>query len=357
MITRIEIDGFKSFDEFNLELRPFNVLVGPNNGGKSNLLEAVELLGDLNLMRLPDRVLFAHRRGTGTQLFRRRLDGTAVAEFTIRAHARASARTEQTSPAGTALVRVRKTPDGLVVERALPEDRGLADELVEAKPLSPVPERMRSGSAIDDRGPLVPDGSNLASVLGRISDVGLMKDLEMAAGYVVEDLREIHPVRYPELARWEFELVFGGRGVFPAALVSDGTLRILALLAAVYDPRGAAVILVDELENGLHPTYQRRLVEILRRQANGHRDLPAPQIVATTHSPVVLAAVLDGEREDAVFLNQAVGRSPREGEFGGERAHTEARRVAASGEPGTYISPWEVRRYLDSTRPESVVLE
>ncbi|MET8243316.1 AAA family ATPase [Streptomyces sp. NPDC005202] len=47
MITRIEIDGYKSFDGFALDLPPFTVLVGANASGKSNLLEAVDLLGQL----------------------------------------------------------------------------------------------------------------------------------------------------------------------------------------------------------------------------------------------------------------------------------------------------------------------
>ena len=47
MITRIEIDGYKSFDGFALDLPPFAVLVGANASGKSNLLEAVDLLGHL----------------------------------------------------------------------------------------------------------------------------------------------------------------------------------------------------------------------------------------------------------------------------------------------------------------------
>jgi AAA15 family ATPase/GTPase len=45
VITRIEIDGYKSFEDFTLDLPPFAVLVGANASGKSNLLEAVDLLG------------------------------------------------------------------------------------------------------------------------------------------------------------------------------------------------------------------------------------------------------------------------------------------------------------------------
>ena len=353
MITRIEIDGFKSFDEFVLDLRPFNVLVGSNNSGKSNLLEAVELLG--RLLRGQDRALVEHDRGTGSQLFRRRVDGEAVPEFEIHAGmTRVSQLGEREE--GSASVRVRSTSEGLrIQDRRLSESTAFGNEIRRAFVLTPLAGRMRSGAALEDRSALEPDGSNLAAVLGRIQQAGLMPDLEMAAGFIIEDLREIRPVPYSQLARWELELGLGARGRFPAALVSDGTLRILALLAAVYDPGGSGVILIDELENGLHPAYQRRLVEVLRRQANGHRDLPTPQIIATTHSPVVLAAVLDGNPDDAIFLSQAVGRSAREGVLGGPRTHTRARRIADSGEPGTYISRWEVQRYLDSTRPESVV--
>jgi len=45
LIKRIYIDGYKSFRDFNLELRPLSVVFGPNANGKSNLLDAVQLVG------------------------------------------------------------------------------------------------------------------------------------------------------------------------------------------------------------------------------------------------------------------------------------------------------------------------
>jgi predicted ATPase len=47
MITRIEIDGFKSFSQFALDLRPFQVIIGANGVGKSNLFDAISLLSRL----------------------------------------------------------------------------------------------------------------------------------------------------------------------------------------------------------------------------------------------------------------------------------------------------------------------
>lgn len=61
MIESIEIDGFKSIWELKLELGHFNVLVGANGSGKSNLLEAIGLLGAAADGRVDDESLL--RRG------------------------------------------------------------------------------------------------------------------------------------------------------------------------------------------------------------------------------------------------------------------------------------------------------
>lgn len=47
MLTRLEVDGFKSLRKFAIDLEPFTVLVGPNSAGKSNILEALALLSRL----------------------------------------------------------------------------------------------------------------------------------------------------------------------------------------------------------------------------------------------------------------------------------------------------------------------
>ena len=40
MLTRIEIDGFKTFEGFRLDLEPLTAVVGPNASGKFNLFDA-----------------------------------------------------------------------------------------------------------------------------------------------------------------------------------------------------------------------------------------------------------------------------------------------------------------------------
>lgn len=76
MITQIEIDGFKTFKDFKVELAPFQVIVGPNGSGKSNLFDALHLLSRLADMDL--RTTFQEVRGEAGELFTKLPNGQSV---------------------------------------------------------------------------------------------------------------------------------------------------------------------------------------------------------------------------------------------------------------------------------------
>ena len=67
MITRIEIDGFKTFQDFAVDLAPFQVIIGPNGSGKSNFFDALGLLSKLADSDL--RTAFKSIRGNINELF------------------------------------------------------------------------------------------------------------------------------------------------------------------------------------------------------------------------------------------------------------------------------------------------
>ena len=67
MIIRIELDGFKTFQDFKLDLSPFQVIVGPNGAGKSNLFDALHLLSNLAVKNLISA--FQEIRGNTMELF------------------------------------------------------------------------------------------------------------------------------------------------------------------------------------------------------------------------------------------------------------------------------------------------
>ena len=72
-----------------------------------------------------------------------------------------------------------------------------------------------------------------------------------------------------------------------ARAASEGTLLILGLLAALYNQnsKGPKLILLDDLDRGLHPLAQRNVIDLLRKVLDQKPDL---QILATTHSPYLV---------------------------------------------------------------------
>src|SRR5262245_21807141 len=74
MLTRIEIDGFKTFEGFQMDLNPFQVILGPNAAGKSNFFDAIHFLSRLasgDVGSAASRI-----RGEPHELFRRQADGS-----------------------------------------------------------------------------------------------------------------------------------------------------------------------------------------------------------------------------------------------------------------------------------------
>jgi len=80
MITNLKINGFKSFHNFEMEFTPFTVIAGANASGKSNLFDALKLLGRLaetdNLKKA-----FKEQRGEFMELFTLYSEGEYASEI------------------------------------------------------------------------------------------------------------------------------------------------------------------------------------------------------------------------------------------------------------------------------------
>jgi predicted ATPase len=91
------------------------------------------------------------------------------------------------------------------------------------------------------------------------------------------------------------ELIFdmvSGEGL-PATYVSDGTLIVLAILTAIIQGNsGAKTILLDDIEQGLHPKAQRDLIRQLRKLQEVRPEL---QIIVSSHSPYVIDELSPGD--------------------------------------------------------------
>jgi predicted ATPase len=107
----------------------------------------------------------------------------------------------------------------------------------------------------------------------------------------------------------------------PARLMSDGSLRFLAVLTALMqtpeaddtdgtaaseDVAGQRTVVIEELENGLHASQARHLVELVRDQVHRRRV----RALATAHSPALLDAFRGDEHRSVVVCQRDdAGRS------------------------------------------------
>jgi len=74
----------------------------------------------------------------------------------------------------------------------------------------------------------------------------------------------------------------------PASDISDGTLRILAFLTALYQEKTPSIICFEEIENGVHPWLLHKMIELLKIVSTEGITGKPVQVLITTHSPVLL---------------------------------------------------------------------
>jgi predicted ATPase len=79
---------------------------------------------------------------------------------------------------------------------------------------------------------------------------------------------------------------------YSSRIVSEGTLRVLALCAIAVNPWGGSLLAFEEPENGVHP----RLLELIANLLLSLALQQERQVIVTTHSPLFCDAVLKGAR-------------------------------------------------------------
>lgn len=195
--------------------------------------------------------------------------------------------------------------------------------------LDPVPSAMRQYVPEKDID-LRRDARNLSAVLFNMSKEAMKGDPDKKETWLqltsaLQALPE-HPITSIEFASTGFGDVMAGiqenfdshHETIPAKQMSDGTLRILAIAAAILggssnlalsaSSRGAAVpptILIEELENGLHASQAHNLLQLIINSISSG----AQQLIITTHSPALLNA-LSGDQHEGVLV---VTRDPSTG--------------------------------------------
>ncbi len=159
-------------------------------------------------------------------------------------------------------------------------------------------ERMRAPNPVKEVRHIGLMGEELASFLNtlRALDPRQFRAVEKSLRMVIPTITGID-VGVNNLGEVELK-VMEGRTPIPARVLSEGTLRVLGLLALGGAKDPPALIGFEEPENGVHPRRIRQIAEYLETRAAGS----GTQFIVTTHSPTLLDLI----KNDSLFVCRKV---------------------------------------------------
>ena len=113
---------------------------------------------------------------------------------------------------------------------------------------------------------MAPDGTGLHSALANmaLNDPDSWQHLQDDLRRIIPTIRRLRHTKagINQPAALLFDTV--GARFLPASQVSEGTLLVLGLLAALHAPGRPSLVLLDDLDRGLHPKAQKDLIGLLR---------------------------------------------------------------------------------------------
>lgn len=346
MIERIRIQNYKALRDVAISLAPLHVLIGPNDSGKTSVLEAVAALCRSTDHELPQAFLGAWngcslvwncQPETPVEVEATITDARGCFEYSL---AVKFGQGQRTVTVDRESLRLRDggqefdlTPGkwqqtGVFASRSVPQypdaKRPLGLRVFDALqgvhfyrwmpkllalPVAPDSNRRfrmeASGFGLAlclddilgfDRNRFIALEQRFKAIFPQVRSIKLMA--EPAYRAPVDD-----PEQVPQLSRSD------GKGLYleldegrlvAAAHVSDGMLLVLAYLTVFYLPRPPRVMLVEEPENGIHPKRLHDVLSILRGLVDEQAEC---QVILTTHSPYVV----DLFRPEEVTLCQKTG--------------------------------------------------
>jgi predicted ATPase len=342
VFTRIEAKGYRCLREVSQTLRRFEILVGANASGKSTFLDAVAFVGDL----IREGVHLAVQRRTTN--FEDLVWGRRNASITFRIDAEipqaempfTATRSEANCICYTVSVRLDTNTRKLEIayeslsifseenKRAIIARSGDVVVYTSESGVENIErQRLRNQSSLkglpsDSDFPatawfrdLLEDGIKTVNLdsreLVKPSPLGRSNTEDRIGGgdlpWWIDTLQRQDSVRFRDwvsqvqtalpdirkvesvLQQWNNErfvrVEYNNGLAIPSWMLSEGTLRLLALTILAYLPEPAGVYLVEEPENGVHPSA-------LETIYNSLSSVYESQVLVTSHSPVLLSMAL-----------------------------------------------------------------
>lgn len=214
--------------------------------------------------------------------------------------------------------------------------------------LDPNPPRMRGASAIGET-LLRPDGANLSGVLhglcaregGKDDVLSFVRTLPEQA---IDDIEFLPGL--PGQVMVQVRERFGSAALRDASLLSDGTLRVLAIAAALLTAPAGGTVAIEEVDNGIHPSRASDLMSNMHRIATRR----ALRVLVTSHNPALADALPLEALRDVVVCH----RHPSTGESRLTRLGDLPRvaLTAAGSSLGRIMTSGDLQREVADERPE-----
>jgi len=293
MITSMHIENFKCFKDFDIELGPFNVLIGPNDSGKTAFLQGVQMVwdmrsktarplssvaGELGIMSThellwrndPGNTISVHVEAAAPKKF---LDDVSVWIETVEGSLRSTVR----------------NPSGTSPATESDAQKWFHESIGRVVYYRWNPRALREPCTL--RAQMLETGKGFPAFLDNINRTSRKLFLQM---------ENVFYERFPHYEQLELPVVgqdtperiglrFRTRHgeTLSAESVSDGVMMSLAFIAVAHAPDPPRILLVEEPENSVHHASLKEIIETLR-QLTKEKGV---QVILTTHSPYLLECV------------------------------------------------------------------
>lgn len=359
MIKKIGLTNWKSFSHTTLYVEQLSFIIGTNASGKSNALDALSFLKHSATGATLNECVKQTRGGTDWMIMRGQTtaslsvvvseDGADYTysltieqkDNTIRIAAESLTRqtaktiplfvTGETSESGTIPVCLYTGKQGrrridlyantsiltqIVNMNVLKEiksgARAVLENLKNIFILNPQPAKMRQYVPLSEQ--LDDDGGNIAGVLAGM-DVAEKQSTESIISKYLNKLPErdvqrlwaekIGPFGTDAMLYCDEEWTDNHTITLDARGMSDGTLRFISIIMALLTRPEHSLLVVEEIDNGLHPSRTKELIEVLSTLSHERRI----DVMCTTHNPVLI----DTLGNSMIDFISVVKRSPSDG--------------------------------------------
>ncbi len=159
------------------------------------------------------------------------------------------------------------------------------------------PHALRKPSSYLAKDVVTQTGENLAAALHRIkiNDPFALKGVSRRLNKLISNFTEVNVENDTANKQFLIKIKSEDGRTFSSRVLSEGTLRLLALCIFQYDDEHKGLLCFEEPENGIHPRRMHSMFELLKDLTVDFSDtnFPLRQVVVNTHSPVLVGEMIN----------------------------------------------------------------